>query len=110
VRKETNDRTRQRIGEDLEASTAKYADYAENRISKLQQAYLKKYHPQEFRSTEVLQRPEDSRNKRSGSKVSALFGGRREGFRRPELTKPAPAKPEEGIANITHGLQVSLLS
>jgi len=66
-------------------------------ISKLQQAYLKKYHPLEFHATEVLpkvsQRPEDVRNKTFGSKVSALFRGRREDLREPEIV--IPAKSEE---------------
>ncbi|KAH9044598.1 hypothetical protein EDB85DRAFT_471359 [Lactarius pseudohatsudake] len=43
--KETEDQTRKRIEEDLNKSAANYADYAENTISKLQQAYFKKYHP-----------------------------------------------------------------
>ncbi len=38
------DQTRKRVEKDLEESAAKYADYAENTILKLQQAYLKKYH------------------------------------------------------------------
>ena len=45
IRKETEDRTRKRIEEDLNKSAANYADYAENTIAKLQQAYFKKYHP-----------------------------------------------------------------
>jgi len=43
--KESNDGTRKRIEKDLKGSAARYADFAENKISKLQQAYLKKYHP-----------------------------------------------------------------
>ncbi|KAH8979723.1 hypothetical protein EDB86DRAFT_609691 [Lactarius hatsudake] len=42
--KETGDQTRRRIEENLKNSAADYADHAENTISKLQQAYLKKYH------------------------------------------------------------------
>ena len=95
MRKETNDETRSRIERDLKYSTAKYADYAENEISKLQQAYLQKYYP--------VQRPEDVRNKKFGGKVSALFRGRRENLR-------DVAVSEEGIADITHGFQVILLS
>ncbi|KAH9007773.1 hypothetical protein EDB83DRAFT_2193921, partial [Lactarius deliciosus] len=41
--KKTKDETRKRIEEDLKESAAQYANYAENTISKLQQAYLKKY-------------------------------------------------------------------
>ena len=52
-----------------------------------QQAYLKKCHPEQF--------PEDIRNKRFGGKVSALFRGRREDLREPELAKPV--KVEEGL-------------
>ena len=109
VWKGTNDETRRRIKADLNASAATYADHVENTISGLQQAYLKKYYPQEYsHSTGVSQPHEDVRNKRFGGKVSALFRGRREDLRSPELTKLA--KSEEGIANITHVFRVSLLT
>ena len=36
---------RKRIEEDLKRSAANYADFAENSILVLQQAYFKKYHP-----------------------------------------------------------------
>ena len=45
TRQETKDETRRRIENDLNSSAAKYADHAENRILKLQEAYFKKYHP-----------------------------------------------------------------
>ena len=100
MRKETNDETRKRIEKDLRRSTAKYADHVENEISKLRQAYLKKHHPVESHSTEVLQRPEDVRNKRFGGKVSVLFRGRREDVRKPkQVAKPAVS--EEGIVDIS---------
>ncbi|KAI9460478.1 Rho GTPase activation protein [Lactarius psammicola] len=73
--KETEDQKRERIEEDLNKSAANYADYAENTISKLQQAYFKKYHP------------------RFGGNVSAAFHGRREVLREPE-----PAK-SEGVSD-----------
>ncbi len=86
------DGTRKWIEEDLKKSAAKYADHAENEIPKLQQAYLKKYHPEQYaHSTDV-------QNKRFGGKVSALFRGRRG-----DLQEPEPAKSERGIADITHG-------
>jgi hypothetical protein len=109
VRKETNDNTRKRIEKDLKWSTAKYSDHVENKISELQRAYLKKYHPVESHSSEALQRPEDVQNKPFGGKVSALFLGRREEH---ELAKQIakPAMSEEGIADTTHGFQVILLS
>ncbi|KAF8260447.1 hypothetical protein EI94DRAFT_1748379 [Lactarius quietus] len=47
--KKTKDDARKRIEEDLKKSAAEYADHAENKISKLQEAYFKKYHPR-FRS------------------------------------------------------------
>ncbi|KAF8265559.1 hypothetical protein EI94DRAFT_1735351 [Lactarius quietus] len=43
--KEKKDESRRRIEEDLERSDAEYADYAENTISKLQEAYFRKCHP-----------------------------------------------------------------
>ena len=100
MRKETKDETRRQIKEDLKASGAKYADHAENTISRLQKAYLKKY----SHYTKASQRPEDAQNNRFGVKVAALFRGRREDLRAPELAKPA--KSEEGIANITHGFKL----
>ena len=86
-----------RIEEDLKESAAKYADHAENEILKLQQVYLKKYHPRKYaHSTEVVP------NKRVGGKVSALFRGR------PEPTKPA--KSDEGITDVTHVFQLGFLN
>jgi len=43
--KETKDETRKRIEKDLKNSAKQYTDYAEKEISKLQEAYIKKYHP-----------------------------------------------------------------
>ncbi|KAI9445710.1 hypothetical protein BJY52DRAFT_1216594 [Lactarius psammicola] len=75
--KKSKDETREQIEEDLKKSAAQYADHAENEIPKLQQAYLKKYHPQQYaHSTDVP-------NKRFRDRVSALFRGREE---------PEPAK------------------
>ncbi|KAH8996989.1 hypothetical protein EDB86DRAFT_3243261 [Lactarius hatsudake] len=88
VWKETKDETRKRIEEDLKGTAAKYADYAENTISKLQRAYLKKYYPQQCaHSTDASQCPQDIPNKRFGGRVSALFRSRREDSRDPEPTK-----------------------
>jgi hypothetical protein len=87
------------IEKQLNTTAAKYADHAENKISKLQQAYLKKYYPQH--STEDSQHPQDIQNKRFGGNASALFRGRREYLREREPAKPA--KSEEGMADITHG-------
>lgn len=97
---ETNDETRKRIAEHLKQSTAMYADHAENKISKLQQAYLKKY------ATEASQRPEDVWNKKFG--VSALFRGRREYLRESEPAKPSTF--EEGIPDFMGSDLVYLLN
>ncbi|KAI9453219.1 hypothetical protein BJY52DRAFT_1189777 [Lactarius psammicola] len=89
--KESKDRTRRRIEDDLKRSAANYADHAEDTISRLQQAYLKKYYPQQYAHfADSSQRSQDVPNKRFGGKVSALFRGRREDLREPE-----PAKSEE---------------
>ncbi|KAI9453211.1 Rho GTPase activation protein [Lactarius psammicola] len=104
IRKETEDQTRKRVEEDLEYSTARYADHAENKILKLQQAYLKKYHPRQYaHSTDVSQSPQDVPNtgQRLGGRVSALFRGRQE-----DLSGLEPAKSEGGIANIAHEFQL----
>ncbi|KAH9059291.1 Rho GTPase activation protein [Lactarius vividus] len=93
--KESNVETRKRIEEELKGSTAKYASLAENKIAKLQEAYINKYHHRQYAdSTDVSQRPEDFPNKWFGDKVSTLFRGRREDWRRPEH-KPEHAKSEE---------------
>jgi hypothetical protein len=105
VRKESNDKTRERIERDLNTSAANYADYAENMVSKLQQAYFRKYQPQQHaNSANGLRHPQDIPNKRFGRMVSALFCGRWEDSREPEHAKAVPSEPEEGDANITHGL------
>ncbi|KAH8997020.1 hypothetical protein EDB86DRAFT_3155043 [Lactarius hatsudake] len=86
--KETKDETRKRIKEDLKGTATKYADYAENTISKLQRAYLKKYYPQQCaHSTDASQCPQDIPNKRFGGRVSALFRSWREDLWDPEPTK-----------------------
>ncbi|KAH9008371.1 hypothetical protein EDB85DRAFT_2283815 [Lactarius pseudohatsudake] len=86
--KETKDETRKRIEEDLKGTAAKYADYAENTISKLQRAYLQKYYPQQCaHSTDASRCPQDVPNKMFGGKVSALFRSRKEDSRDPEPTK-----------------------
>ncbi|KAI9430908.1 hypothetical protein H4582DRAFT_1341413 [Lactarius indigo] len=43
--KKTEDRTGKQIEADLEESTAEYSNHAETKVSKLQLAYLKRYHP-----------------------------------------------------------------
>ena len=101
IRKESNDKTRKRIGEALKASAGSYADYAETRVLNLQQAYSRKQRPQSYvDSANVSQRPQDVPNKRFGSRVSALFRGRREDWRELEPAKAAPS--DEGNANHTH--------
>jgi len=42
IQKETQDRTRKRIKEDLKDSASDHADYAENTLPKLKRAYIKK--------------------------------------------------------------------
>ena len=44
IRKETKDEIGKQIEGNLKESAAEYADHAENSVSKLQQAYFKKYH------------------------------------------------------------------
>ncbi|KAN0140324.1 hypothetical protein V8E53_002220 [Lactarius tabidus] len=88
---ESNVKTRERIEKNLKSSAAGYADHAENRVSKLQQAYLRKYQPQQHAySANASQRPQDAPNKRFGSRVSTLFRGRREASPVPEPAKAAP--------------------
>lgn len=81
-----------RVEEDLKESAAQYADHVENKFLKLQEAYFKQHHPQQYC-------PEDVRNKGFGGKVSALFRPRRD-------SEPS----EEGIVNITHEFRVGVLN
>ena len=74
MRKETEDQTRKRIEKNLRNSATDYADHAENTISKLQQTYSKKYHPDDHGLQYVP-------NKKFG--VKDLFRNRRE-LDRPE--------------------------
>ena len=86
-----------------------YVDHAEKKISKLQEAYLRKYLPQEYaRFTEASRRAQDVPTKGFGGKMSTLFRGRREDLQDPEPAKPAPS--EEGISINVHGFQVVLLN
>ena len=62
--------------EDLKESAVKYAEHAENKISRLQQAYLKKYRSRQHAA--------GSPNNNFGGRVSALFRGRRDDLREPE--------------------------
>ena len=61
---------------DLNLSASCYAAYAENKISKLQQAYLRKYQPQRYRDL------------------------------REDWQGLASEPSEEGIANVTHAFQL----
>jgi hypothetical protein len=52
MQKETQDRTRKRIKEDLKGSASAHADFAENTLPKLKRAYIKKC--QDFEVTIIL--------------------------------------------------------
>ena len=63
-----------RTKRNLEKSALLYADHAENKVSNLQQAYLRKYQSQQYAySANVSPRPQDIPSKRFGSRVPALF-------------------------------------
>ncbi|KAH8984610.1 hypothetical protein EDB92DRAFT_1819013 [Lactarius akahatsu] len=68
-KKEMGDQTRMRIRENLKNHSRAYVDHVENNISRLQQAYLKKYH--------YGGHYQDASNNWFGGKVSTLFRGRR---------------------------------
>ena len=87
AQKDSNDKTRKRIEEDLKISASAYADYAETTVSTLQQGYLRKYQPQRYvSSAKVSQNSQFVPNKR---------------FRNvgPANLKAAPSG--EGIADVT---------
>ena len=90
----------------LNVSASCYADHAENKVSRLQQAYLRKYQPQQYAySANVSQRPQGDPYSGFGhfvNKRSAPYGLPEywQGF---EPTNAAPS--EEGIADATHVFQ-----
>ena len=90
---------------DLAGSASWYADHAENEISQLQQAYLRKYQPQHYTySANVEQRFQDDQYDRFGSMRSASYSlpaSYRQGF---ESASAAPS--EESIADVTHAFQL----
>lgn len=49
--KETQDRTRKRIKEDIKSSTVAHTDFAENTLPKYKRAYLKKCQEFEVKTT-----------------------------------------------------------
>ncbi|KAN0140260.1 hypothetical protein V8E53_002156 [Lactarius tabidus] len=111
--KKVKDNARGCINENLDISASHYAEHAEKRVLKLQQAYLKKNRSQQHAySSNISRRPQgvpDS-NKRFGRRMSALvFRGQREDQREPE-----PVPSEEGISNFTLdftiGSQLGLLN
>ena len=86
-----------------------YVDHAEKKISKLQEAYLRKYLPQEYaRSTEASRLAQDVPTKGFGGKMSTLFRGRREDLQDTVPAKHAPF--EEGISINAHGFQLVSLN
>ena len=62
------DLTKKRVEKDLRNSTADYANFTENTISKLQQAYFKKSHPGDSAGPQHV----------SNKKFKDLFRNRRE--------------------------------
>jgi hypothetical protein len=100
--KRLNDRKRERVEHDLKRSTSGYADHAEHTISKLQQAYLKKYQSQQYDYlADASQHPQDVPNDGFGSRVSSLFRGWWEDWQVPS---------EEGIADVAHRFRLGLLN
>ena len=77
----------------LTESASEYAHFAENTISKLQQAYLKKYHPRQH--SHSTQDSFESNKRLEGMKLGA---SRRQKVM-PEI-EPAPS--DDGIADISN--------
>ena len=90
---------------DLDGSASWYADHAENEVSQLQQAYMRKYQPQQYAySSNVSQRPQDDQYDRFGSMRSASFSLPASCWQGFESASAAPS--EEGIADVTHAFQL----
>lgn len=75
--------------QDLTESASDYANFAENRISKLQLAYLKKYYPRQY-----SQFSQDAPNKKLGGKKSVAS-------HRQQSIMLEPAQSDDGIGNIS---------
>ena len=89
---------------DLYGSASWYARHAENKVSRLQQAYLRKYQPQRYAySANVSQRPQEDPYDEFGSMSSAPYGLPKywQGF---ESASAVPS--DEGIADVTHSFQL----
>ena len=89
---------------DLYGSASWYARHAENKVSRLQQAYLRKYQPQRYAySANVSQRPQEDPYDEFGSMSSAPYGLPEywQGF---ESASAVPS--DEGIADVTHSFQL----
>ena len=103
--KESNDEIRYRMMNNLNVSASCYADHAENKVSRLQQAYLRKYQPQKYAySANVSQRPQDDQYDRFGSMRSASFSLPASCWQGFESASAAPS--EGGIADVTHAFQL----
>ncbi|KAH9057735.1 Rho GTPase activation protein [Lactarius vividus] len=102
----TGDQTRKRLETNLRNSAADYADHAENTISKLQQAYLKKYPPGDHASTKKFNM--FSKNKRelnrSESEESALEDECREAVRQLNVIRSRRAENLEDGYNCLEDL------
>lgn len=81
---------RKRMEEDLTKSAAGYSHFAENTISRLQQAFLKKYHSRPYSHT-----TQDTPNNRSRGKQSSASRRQQGVIRETELITS-----EDGIAHI----------
>ena len=104
--KETISQTIRQLEEHLKASVTKYANHAENIISKLQKTYSNKYYPGRYtpsHSVVISQRSQDVPNKRVGGKVRV--GSRQEDTVQ-ELEPVKHDKSDEGITNIIYILQL----
>ena len=89
---------------DLYGSTSWYARHAENKVSWLQQAYMRKYQPQRYAySANVSQRPQEDPYDEFGSMSSAPYGLPKYW----QVFESASAVPtDEGIADVTHSFQL----
>lgn len=74
---------------DLTESAKDYANFAENAISELQLAYLKKYYPRQY-----SQSSQDAPNKNLGGKKPGTS-------RRQQSVMLEPALSDDGIGNIS---------
>lgn len=103
--KESSDKRRDGIKNNLRASASRYADHVEIRISKLQQAYASKYHP--WQHVNVSQSSQDGPNNTFQGRLSSIF---RRGREHQWEIGPVRGSLSEGLTDVNRVFQLDPLN